>query len=68
MPEPIHKRLTERAASKGQSLQSYLRMELMRLAEIEPLEDVLARIRQDSGGRISAHEAVVAIEEARAER
>ena len=68
VPEPIHRRLTARAASKGQSLQAYLQMELMRLAETEPLEDVLARIRTRSGGRIGFQEAVDALDEARAER
>ena len=68
VPESVHRRLTERAASKGQSLQAYLRMELARLAETESLEDVLARIRKDSGGRVGVNEALHALEEARAER
>jgi antitoxin FitA len=68
LPEPVHQKLTERAAARGQSLQAYLKMELARLAQTESLEEVLARIEKDSGGRVRPQEALEAIHEARAER
>jgi hypothetical protein len=68
VPEPVHRRLVERAEAKGQSLQAFLQMELARLAGAESLTDVLARIRTRSGGQVGFIEAVEAIQEARAER
>ena len=68
VPPKTHKRLTERAASRGQSLQAYLQIELARLAAADTVEEILARVRAMKGGRVGFDEAVRDLEEARNER
>ena len=60
-----HKKLTERAASRGQSLQAYLQLELARLASASTVEEIFARVSTLQGGTVGFREAVEAIEEAR---
>ena len=68
VPPKTHERLTERAASRGQSLQAYLQIELARLAAADTVEEILARVRAKKGGRVGFDEAVRDLEEARNER
>ena len=68
VPPKTHERLTERAASRGQSLQAYLQIELARLAAADTVEEILARVRAMKGGRVGFDEAVRDLEEARNER
>ncbi|MFN0148639.1 MAG: FitA-like ribbon-helix-helix domain-containing protein [Dehalococcoidia bacterium] len=68
VPDGVHPRLLERATARGLSLQTYLRAELARLAETETLEEVLARIRTNSGGRLGVQDTLDALDEAWAER
>ena len=63
-----HKKLVERAASRGQSLQAYLQIELARLAAADTVEEIFARVRAMKGGRVGFDEAVRDLEEARNER
>ena len=65
LPEATHRRLTERAARAGQSLQQYLRADLVRSAERETVEEVFERVRRHRGGRVSM---TVAAEGIRADR
>ena len=68
VPEEVHRKLTQRARSSGTSLQRYLSAELTRLAETPSLDEVIARIEQDSGGRVGFVQAVADLDEIRAER
>ena len=68
VPEEVHRKLTQRARSSGTSLQRYLSAELTRLAETPSLDEVIARIEQDSGGRVGFAQAVADLDEIRAER
>lgn len=62
MPEDVHARLQARARERGQSLQQYLANELRRLAEAPTLDEVLARIKTRSGGRVGFAKAVSDLE------
>jgi antitoxin FitA len=68
LPDDVHAGLQRRAADAGQSLQQYLSSELTRLATMPTLQEVLARIRQHSGGRVGLANAVADLDEARAQR
>ena len=68
VPPKTHERLTECAASRGQSLQAYLQIELARLANAETVEEIFARVRQERGGHFTLDDVVRDLEEARAER
>ena len=68
VPPKTHERLRERAASRGQSLQAYLQIELARLAAADTVEEIFARVRAMKGGRVGFDEAVRDLEEARNER
>ncbi len=52
LPEPVHRLLAARAARAGTSLQQYLTRALTDLAEQPTVEDVLARIESQQGGRV----------------
>lgn len=65
VPPDVHRKLTQRAAIQGRSLQSYLQMEFERMARAETADEVLARIRTRRGGRIGFDVAVTDIQEAR---
>ena len=54
-----YERLKERAASRGQSLSEYLRVELERLAREMTLDEALARVAQRAPvGRTPAADAI----------
>ena len=68
VPEDVHRKLTQRARANGTSLQRYLSSELARLAETPTLDEVIARIEQNMGGRVGFAQAVTDLDEIRTER
>ena len=68
VPDDVHRKLTQRAEATGTSLQRYLYAELTRLAETPTIDEVIARIEQDSGGGVGFAQAVADLDEIRAER
>jgi len=54
--EEAHRRLKARAASAGQSLSEYLRIEVEQLAELPTLDEILDRVasRKPVGGEAAA--------------
>ena len=68
VPEDVHRKLTQRARANGTSLQRYLSSELTRLAETPTLDEVIARIEQNLGGRVGFAQAVTDLDEIRTER
>jgi antitoxin FitA len=65
VPEDVHRTLRSRAAAAGQSLQEYLLAVLVEEARMEPLDEVLDRIGQRSGGSMTAEWAVEFLREDR---
>jgi plasmid stability protein len=65
VPEDTHRVLRERAARAHQSLQEYLRSRLIAEANQPTLDEVLDRVADRRGGRVSFKGAV---EHVRAER
>ncbi|MEI7546850.1 MAG: hypothetical protein WCK21_02160 [Actinomycetota bacterium] len=65
LPDEVHASLRRRAEAAGQSLQQYLATELIRLASMPTMEDVLARISRRSGGRVGLDRAVADLDEER---
>lgn len=61
LPEDVHRELAARAERSGQSLQQFLRSELVRLARREPLDDVLARIGKRRGGTVRIRDAAAIV-------
>lgn len=68
VPADVHQALLRKASKRHQSLQQYLSTELRRLAEKEPISDVLDEIDAEQGGRIGFLQAVEAIHNERARR
>ena len=68
VPEDVHAELVRRAALAGQSLQQYLAAQLSRLVSTPTVDEVLARIEQRTGGRMTGEEAVTAVEAERDRR
>lgn len=68
LPADVHRTLVKRAEAAGTSLQKYLSSELARLARTPTIDEVIARIEQDSGGRVGFVQAVDDLDEIRAER
>ena len=68
VPEDVHRKLTQQARANGTSLQRYLSSELARLAETPTLDEVIARIEQNSGGRVGLAQAVADLDDIRTER
>ena len=68
VPDDTRKELAARAARSGQSMQEYLRRELIRLASVPTVEDWLAKVeanKEQHGLRLSADEIVAMIHEGR---
>ncbi|WP_085076925.1 FitA-like ribbon-helix-helix domain-containing protein [Mycobacterium palustre] len=65
VPEDTHRVLRERAARAHQSLQEYLRCRLIAEANQPTLDEVLGRVADRRGGRVSFKDAV---DHVRAER
>ena len=61
VPADVHRTLRARAAAHGQSLQEYLLERLVADAREEPLDAILDRIEEHSGGSLSFESAVEAI-------
>lgn len=68
VPEDVHAALVRRAELAGQSLQQYLAAQLARLVSTPTVDEVLARIEQRTGGRMTGEEAVAAVEAERDRR
>ncbi len=68
VPEHIHTELVRRAELAGQSLQQYLATQLASIAATPTIDDVLDRVENRSKGRLSAADAVAALEDERARR
>ncbi len=68
VPDDVHAVLRRRAAAAGQSLQEYLRAELIAQARQPTVEEVFDRISQRTGGSLSLEEAVEAVREDRDHR
>lgn len=58
LPEDVHGRLVDRANAEGRSLQRYLVAELTRLADRMTLEEFVARVETNEGGRVGLAQAV----------
>jgi plasmid stability protein len=58
VPDDVHSQLQRRADDRGQSLQQYLAGELRRLAERPTMDEVLARVARQRGGRVGLKQAV----------
>ena len=65
LPDDVLLRLLNRAHAEGQSLQSYLLAELTRLARGTTLEDFVARIEANEGGRVGLIQAVQDLDQLR---
>ncbi len=68
VPDDVHRKLTQRAEASGTSLQRYLSSELARLAETPTLDEIIARIEQNTGGRVGFAQAVSDLDDIRTER
>jgi hypothetical protein len=68
VPDDVHRTLRTRASAAGQSLQEYLLALLVEEARMLPLDDVLDRIGQRSGGSFPAEDVVKWIREERDRR
>lgn len=68
IPPETHAVLRRRAAEAHQSLQEYMRAQLIRDASRPTLNEVLARAGNDSGGSISLEDVVRTIREDRDSR
>jgi hypothetical protein len=65
VPDDVHAVLRRRGAAAEQSLQEYLRAELIAQARQPTVEEVFDRISQRTGGSLSLEEAVEAVREDR---
>jgi plasmid stability protein len=68
VPDDVHAALVRRAEQAGQSLQQYLAVQLATLAATPTLEEILARIEQRTGGRLTARDSVTALQAERDRR
>jgi len=65
LPEDVHGRLVDRAKAEGRSLQRYLVAELTRLAHRMTLEEFVARVETNEGGRVGLAQAVEDLDQMR---
>jgi hypothetical protein len=68
VPDHVHAALVRRAESAGQSLQQFLASQLAQIAATPSIDEVLGRIEGRAKGRLSAADAIEAVEEERARR
>lgn len=68
VPKEVHEALVRRAEQAGQSLQQFLAAQLARIAATPTTEELLDRIERRPKGRLSATQAIRAIEGERARR
>lgn len=68
VPNDVHEALVRRAEAAGQSLQQFLAGQLATIAATPTIDEILDRIEHRDKGRLSARDAVAAIEQERARR
>jgi plasmid stability protein len=68
VPDDVHAALVRRAESAGQSLQQFLSAQLAQIAATPTMDEMLARIEARSLGKLSAADAIAAIEDERDRR
>ncbi len=68
VPEEVHRALVRRAERAGQSLQQFLAGQLAAIAATPTLDEMLDRIERRPKGRLSASEAIEAVDIERARR
>lgn len=68
VPVEVHDALVRRAQLAGQSLQQFLAGQLAAIAASPSIDEVLDRIARRSKGRLSADEAIAAVQDERARR
>lgn len=68
LPDDVHRELRRRAEASGQSLQSYLSMQLARMVERPTSDELLERVARRATGTIGLEEAVADLRVIRAER
>jgi antitoxin FitA len=68
VPPNVHEALIRRAESAGQSLQQFLSGQLAAIAATPTIDEILERIEQRPKGRLSATDAIDAIDAERARR
>jgi plasmid stability protein len=68
LPDDVHQALQRKAEQRNESLQQYLSAELRKLAERQPISDILDEIDARRGGRVGLGQAARDLGEARTER
>lgn len=68
IPPDVHAALQRRAEARGQSLQQYLSMELARLVQKPPLDEVLDRIGRHRSGQVGLRRSVNDLRDERSAR
>lgn len=68
VPDEVHRVLVRRASAAGQSLQQYLADQLETIVATPTVDEVIARIEARPKGRLSASDAIAALEADRAGR
>jgi hypothetical protein len=66
VPDEVHEALVRRAEQAGQSLQQFLAAQLAMIAATPTIDEMLERIEHRPKGRLSAQNAIDAIDEERA--
>jgi hypothetical protein len=66
VPPEVHEALLRRAEAAGQSLQQYLAAQLAAIAATPTIDEIFDRIERRPKGRLSASEAIAAIDTERA--
>lgn len=68
MSPEVHATLSQRAKDAGQSLQQYLSDQLDHLAATPTVDEVIRRVERRPSSRLSAEQAIEALDAARADR
>ena len=68
VPAEVHEALVRRAEQAGQSLQQFLAAQLASIAATPTIDEMLDRIERRPKGRLSAADAIDAIDQERARR
>lgn len=58
VPDDVHRKLKVRAAQQGMSLSDYLKQELLHIAQLPTVEEVLERARHRGPANLSAEDIV----------
>lgn len=62
MPKDVHDALIRRAEAAGQSLQQFLAGQLALIASTPTIDEIFDRIEKRDKGRLSARDAIAAVE------